>query len=406
MVGANETPITPGERIRAARRRRGLTVVQVAGLCGKSAGWLKKIESGERGLPRVQDLVRLCEVLGVDNLVDITGDTATRTLTSLGRPSHPSLPAIRAALTSFRLSETDAEPMPVDILRGRIDQAWHTWHTSATQRTDVGRVLPDLLIDAQRATRVHVDDEHRVAAHTVLADTYHLAQQMLAWLSEAELVWLSADRGMTAAQASGDRLAVAGASWCVGNLLRAVGRAEEAEDLVLEAAGSIERDSSPEHVAMRGALRLHAGLTAAREYSYGDAWHRWEAAAEDARRLGDYVHPWTVFGPGNLEVHAVSIDVELGRHREAIDRAERIDLSTLPSTERRARGLIEAGRAYAAEREDIAALHMFQRAEGESFETLRYAAPARHLIPAMVARSGSSTRAELVDMAARLEIPV
>ncbi|MET7426633.1 helix-turn-helix transcriptional regulator [Dactylosporangium sp. NPDC005555] len=392
--------LTPGGRLRAARRRRGLTVEAAAALVGRSVGWLKKIESGERGLPRVAELVRLCEVLRVGDLAEITGDTSTKTLTALGRPTNDTLPPIRTALTAYRIGADDeGTTEPLDSLRSRVASAWHVWHTSAAQRTDVGRLLPGLLTDAQRASAAG-----RPEALVILADVYHLAQQMLASWAEPELVWVAADRGMATAQASGDPLAISSAAWCVGNMLRAVGRMEEATDLVLDASASIADDVRPEARTMRGALFAHASVSAAKEYSYGDAWRYWDQAGQAITGIGDYTHPWTVFGTTNLAIHAVSIEVDSGRHREAAERFDRLEVSGVPSRERQARALVEGVRAHTAGGSDLAALHLLQRAEKISFESLQYTAPVRSIVPKLVARAGASTRDEFAELAGRLAV--
>jgi len=375
-------------------------VEAAAALCGRSAGWLKKIESGERGLPRLPELIKLCSVIGISDLADITGDTTTATLATFERPTNDTLPAIRSTLTAYRLtSAADGPAEPLDHLRARVDAAWRLWHTSPNQRTDVGRLLPALLTDAQRSARSGNGPEL-----ALLADVYHLAQQMLASWAEPEMVWVAADRGMSTAQASGDTLTASSAAWCTANLLRGVGRTDEAADLALEAASAIERDDRPEARAMRGALFAHASLSAAKEYAYGDAWRYWDRAAEVIDGIGAYVHPWTVFGTTNLAIHAVSIEVDSGRYREAVDRFDRLNLDTVPSRERQARALVEGVRAHVASGSDLAGLHLLERAEGISPESVRYTAPVRSLVPKMLSRAGTSTRPELQNLAARLDI--
>ena len=392
---------TPGDKVRAARRRRGLTVEAAAALCGRSTGWLKKIESGERGLPRINDLIKLCTVVGIGDLAEITGDTSPQTLTALGRPSNDTMPAIRATLTAYHLGTGDEvdRPESVAILRTRLDVGWRVWHTSPNQRTDVGRLLPGLLTDAQRAARTG-----EAAALALLAEVYHLAQQMLANWAEPEMVWVAADRGMATAQAAGDRLSKSSAAWCAANMVRAVGRTDEATDLALEAAAVINGDGRPEARAMQGALFAHASLSAAKEYAYGDAWRYWDRAAQAVGGIGDYVHPWTVFGSANLAIHAISIEVDSGRYREAVERFDRLDLESIPSRERRARTLIEGVRAHVATGSDLAGLHLLERAETISPESLKYSPIVRSIVPQLTSRAGSSIRPELADLARRLEI--
>ena len=54
-----------GERIAYYRRRRGLTQVVLTGLVGRSPSWLVKIESGNRTVEAVKDLLALARVLKV-----------------------------------------------------------------------------------------------------------------------------------------------------------------------------------------------------------------------------------------------------------------------------------------------------------------------------------------------------
>ncbi|MGH8919310.1 MAG: helix-turn-helix domain-containing protein, partial [Actinomycetes bacterium] len=62
-----------GKRIKALRERRGLSQAVVAGLCGRSESWLKKIEQGTRQAVRLPTLLRLAEVLRLDDLTELTG---------------------------------------------------------------------------------------------------------------------------------------------------------------------------------------------------------------------------------------------------------------------------------------------------------------------------------------------
>jgi hypothetical protein len=108
-------------------------------------------------------------------------------------------------------------------LSGRVAAAWRSWHTSLDRRSKVSAVLPALLIDCQDAALL-LDGADRRAAHAVLADAYHLAQHVLVNAAEPELLWVVVDRGMTAAQAADEPLALAGAAWTVGMMLPSAAR--------------------------------------------------------------------------------------------------------------------------------------------------------------------------------------
>jgi transcriptional regulator with XRE-family HTH domain len=65
--------LTTGQRIRLRREARGMTRPVLAGLVGRSADWLKKIERGERQLNSLALLLQLAGALGVSDLADLTG---------------------------------------------------------------------------------------------------------------------------------------------------------------------------------------------------------------------------------------------------------------------------------------------------------------------------------------------
>jgi transcriptional regulator with XRE-family HTH domain len=54
-----------GVAVRRARRARGLTLEQAAGLAGHSKGWLSKIENGTLPLEKRADIAALARALGL-----------------------------------------------------------------------------------------------------------------------------------------------------------------------------------------------------------------------------------------------------------------------------------------------------------------------------------------------------
>lgn len=60
------TELTIGERVARARIARGITQETLAGLVGRSPGWVSKIERGVLPLDRKSVVLKLAEVLDVD----------------------------------------------------------------------------------------------------------------------------------------------------------------------------------------------------------------------------------------------------------------------------------------------------------------------------------------------------
>ena len=65
MAPANGDEPRIGTNVRAARRARGMSLETLAGLTGRSKGWLSKIENGHARLERRQDIAALAEALEV-----------------------------------------------------------------------------------------------------------------------------------------------------------------------------------------------------------------------------------------------------------------------------------------------------------------------------------------------------
>jgi len=385
-----------GERIQILRERKGLTRPVLAGLVGMSASWLKGIEQGRRLPPRLPVLVRLVEALAVGDVavlagtdMDLGGATSVA-VASFARIPHDAIPAIREAVRDPMLS-APAGPTDMSGLADRAADAWRIWHTSAEHRTDVGRVLPRLVTDARIAARTRTGEERR-AANALLADVYALVQHETVWASEAELTWTVADRAMLAAQEADTPEALAGAAWTLGMVQRSAGDTDGALTLATDAAALLEpclEDGSPEIRALAGAMRLHAAATCARAGREGDAWRHWDSARHIAESLPDhYHHPWTMFGPSNVALHAVSLNADLSKSAEARSQAEQIDPDTIPSRERRGRLAIEVARSYHQRRDYTATLHWLEQAHHTSADSVRYSPTARQMAADTVDHGG------------------
>jgi transcriptional regulator with XRE-family HTH domain len=401
-----------GERIQILRERRGLTRPVLAGLVGMSAGWLKGIERGSRLPPRLPLLVKLAEALAVGDVAVLAGTDmdlggASVPVGSFARIPHNAVPAIREAVRDPLLVVPPGEP-DVAALASRSADAWVTWHQSAEHRTDVGRVLPRLVTDARIAARTAQGADRRTA-NAVLADVYALVQHEVVWASETALGVTAADRAMIAAQDADDPLALAGAAWTLGMVQRSAGDTDGAISLATDAAALLEprlQDGTDELRAMYGALQLHAATTAARAGREGDAWRHWDIAAETARTLGGYHHPWTMFGAANVKLHAVSISADLSRSGEAHGHAEQIDADEIPSRERRGRLGVEIARAYHQRRDYPATLHWLETAFATSHDSVQYSPTARQMTAETVDHGGPLISRRARSLAGSIGLPL
>lgn len=403
-----------GERIQTLRERKGLSRPTLAGLVGKSQSWLKGIERGTRLPPRLPDLVKLAEALGIGDVVLLVGidldvgEGASIPVASFARIPHEAIPAIREAVRDPLLT-VPAGPVDLAMLAGRTADGWRLWHGSVTHRTDVGRVLPALVRDARIAAR-RAEGADRRTANTVLADVYALVQHELVWAAEPELVSVVADRAVSAAHEADQPPVLAGAAWTLAIVQRSMGDLDGALELAQEATALLAprlETGTVELQAMYGALQLHAATTSARAGREGDALRYLDEGDRTAERLpAGYHHPWTQFGASNVALHAGSVHADLSKSSAARERAGQIDPGTIPSRERRARLMVETARSYHQRRDYSAALDWLERAYPVCNDSVHYSPQARQMAADAVDLGGPMIDRRARAFAQMLGLPV
>ena len=264
---------------------------------------------------------------------------------------HPVGYAVQRALMSYPVG-SPGEPDLVG-LRGRVDAAWSIWQGSPHRYTEASDVLPGLITDvqaAQRALGPTASEQERREAQRIGADLYFLLRTFTKRIGRTDLLLLVADRGVLAAEAADDPVRMAAAKWNLGHILLAQGQADGAEEVSMTAVEELQRDTADDDrdaVGMAGALWLVSVVAAVRNNDPWTARDRLrEKALPAARMTGDTNVMWTVFGPVNVGLHAVSVEMEMemGEAGEALRLADDIDVSGSPSLERQTTFALEVAR--------------------------------------------------------------
>jgi len=397
--------LTFGQRVQAARERTGKTRAVVAGLIGHSVEWVKAIEKGTIGMPRLPKLIQLAHILGIEDIAELTGDERIAAATYT-KAVHGDLPVIKRALTTYQLQPSDREPESPEVLAARLRKAWQLWHARGDHRSGIIALLPDLLADSQHAARV-LDGADRRRALVALAETYHLAQLFLSFQPAPDLVVLTGDRAMAAAQDADSPRAIAGAAWYMNHVHRDAGEAADARVELAEQAAALLRDDDPEHIARRGLLHLAVALSYAKTGQDGDAWRYWDKADAAARQLGpDYAHPWLIFGRGIVDGYAVTMHNDLMKPGKALEAANALDLGRVPSATRRSYHLIETARAHGLQDEGAAAMSYLQKAHDESPETIQYNLHTRMVLPELAKAGPRMVQGDARRLAREIGVPV
>ncbi|WP_280448151.1 helix-turn-helix domain-containing protein [Nocardia cyriacigeorgica] len=145
-----EAPI--GARIKRLRERAGMSRAVLAGLLGRSTEWLKAVENGRLQPPRLPMLLRIAHALELADLAELTGNGHAVPVAVFAGERHGALTDVQAALTEYR-SAASARPANITHLEQRLRQAWTIRHASPDHRTQLGKLLPGLIRDAQGAVR-------------------------------------------------------------------------------------------------------------------------------------------------------------------------------------------------------------------------------------------------------------
>lgn len=390
-----------GQLIKLHRIDRKMSTVYVATHAGISARYLEMIEAGSK-TPSLPTLRKIAKVLRLRTSALIS-DLASEDHEG---PVGPRLAATERALYTFRsLSLTD-RTAPPDLIEfaERIDAAWDAWFTSPTKFSDVLDVLPELIVDAELA--VH-HSERSTDACRQASEVYQIARPVLKHAGRADLGTLVTDRAMRYAEENGDPILVAAATWNVSQAMLSNDMPEGGLDLSVRAAEQLEPllpDGTPELFSVYGGLLLNAAIGSVR---IGDPWRGRNIlrgpAYQAAKKVGDgHNYHGTVFGPSNVAIHMVSLASEAGEAPDAIRLADDVDISAVPSLERRTTHLYQVARAYEQRNNDTAVLVHLMMAYRECPQDFQYKPHVRGMVGALVRRARPSYVAEVREFAATI----
>ncbi|MFF0265222.1 helix-turn-helix domain-containing protein [Kribbella sp. NPDC004536] len=398
--------LTTGKRIEMLRRERGMSRPVLAGLVGRSADWLKKVETGQRQITKLPMLLAVAEALAITDLSILTGDDRPVAPSLWDGEIHHVVPAIRDAIrrAGFAGLVPSGQPLltPQD-LQGRVDRLWKVWHSAPRQRTVVGAKLPTLIHQAHGSIHGH-DGAHRRQAQAAAGDLYRLVQRLLAHISEPQLHAVAVERGRAMSESADTRLSVTLAAWSSAVSLSASGYYDEAAHLAdtgVETLGPTLAKPTVEALGILGSLQLEAAAAHGFAGRAGDAFRYLDQAAATARRLpGGASHLQSGFDATSVAIIGVIVSNGLRRTGEAIMHAGRLDPSNIPSVVRRSRFLLEISQTHALRNDPASAARYLSAATDVSDEAVALIPWARQLadqladdVPADLRRSAR----QLVD---------
>lgn len=386
-----------GQRVRFARQAGHQTQAVVAGLAGITTDYLYQIERGKK-LPTLPVLLAIANALGA-SAAALLGEEEP-----VAVPIPHPRSAARAIHQALTLPLPAAQPADSVVLRDRIHTAWRTWQHSPQRYSEVGANLPGLITDTELLLR---RPDGRGKAQVCAVELYGLVRTVAKRLGRTDSALLAADRAVRAAEQLDRPLPLATAAWNLAHVLLADGQPDGAEAVALQALERLRTaEAMPDHLALQGALLSVAAIAGARCGQPWPARERLREADRLARATGERNIAWTAFGPTNVAMHAVSLEMETGEAGEALRLAERVQPPATLSIERRVAFLLDQAKGYGQRQDYGSALVAVQAASLEAPEDITYRPAAHRIVQTIVQRGRSTVARQGAALATRFGISV
>ncbi|MGW8328398.1 helix-turn-helix domain-containing protein [Streptomyces sp. NPDC055897] len=353
-----------GRRIAYWRDRRGFTQTDFGRLMGQTKRWVQDLEGGKRQSdPRLSVLMRAAEVLRIP-LEQLLSDAPLPVADDVAPPEAG---AVIDAL--YRRPEPGAPPPSLTDLQRRLVyccEAFQASHYGA-----LGRDLPALIVMSQAAA-------DRLSggggAFLLLSRSLQLAASFLHKYGKATAIPAAvvADRALTAAEQSGDPVAIGAAARRVAKSLTYQQQPVAAVEFALAAAGRLSSDlqaCGPLGLSTLGMLYLNAAIAASNVQRSTEAVRAATGYVDEAADIADQQgtdlnEDWTAFGPTNVKMHRVDVLTRFEDGWSALEASADLDSSALTALthERQAQHHITMARAQLLARHKEAAAKSLQDA--------------------------------------------
>jgi transcriptional regulator with XRE-family HTH domain len=384
---------SPGDRIREARKRCGMTQRELAEASGLSVSAVKKIEQGTMGGLRLETARRLAVALGVPTMA--IADP------SPPEPHQPAAGSIWAPTRDELLSPQPvgaAEPMTERGTADALLAAVKLYHDNEYDR--LARVLPLLLRDTRDASPLLRSRAMQLAGSVMTQTRNH----------DAARVALS--QSMADAESTGSELDAASAVITMCWLLLVEGEFEQVRHLAAAWADRVEprlSTATNAEISVWGWLLLRGSAAAIRDNrpdEAADMMRLAEAAAVAAgNERGGYRMYWTTFGPATVAMKRTENAVVDGRPDVALRLAARIPAGLRPTSDNRNRHLLDVSAAHTELRRYDDAIDMLKRLQAEAGPWLGEQRMARDILGRIIRRRRTLTP-DMRDLADAVRLPL
>lgn len=399
-----------GKRVRRIRLRLGTTQADLAVAVGKTQGWVSKVEKGDIELDRANIINHLAAALHCH-----PNDLMERPYVA-GKASENQW-QVSAASILRELRRYDLAP----VFGGRPRPAAELWRDTerlhrlrdTAANVAVMKVLPDMLRESRALAEVSSGRE-REEAYAVYAVECKFAHTAAHALGHPELIAMACERASWSARLSGDPVMETVAAWMRVWDMWATADWDDSLALSDKALHSIEDQfhaGDPLAVRAWGTIHLRAAVAAARagraleaEDRVGQA--RVAAERADAGGAPLFDRHSLTFSSGNVQIHAVSVQLEMGDHGKALalnQRADPATIAVLPGS-RRGHHHMDLARAWLWDGKRDKALKELETAEKIAPQLVRNHPIGRATLRKIVYAERSGTREKLRHMSDRFHL--
>ncbi|MFD8820853.1 helix-turn-helix domain-containing protein [Streptomyces sp. NPDC059605] len=309
-----------GQRIRALRKARSLTVQQLAGRASCSTSLLQKVENGSRPLtPGLLAQLAAAFHVGPEQITGqpYMGDAEPE--------DQAAIPELRRVLLTFDSPDDLGQPArPLPVLAAEMDHV--TQMRQDGQYVQMGALLPGLLTELTHVALTARDEEQQRRAYWWLARGYRATNSLAHKLGYHDMSLTAVERVHWAADRSGDPLMQVTAAYLRAGAMVRMGAFGSARRLLEALSGEVDRIASEEaltepQLAVQGAVLLKLAIVEARDGRPEQAAQRLaEARAAAGMLRSDTTHYEMSFGPTNVRIHEVAAMIDMGDTEQALAR--------------------------------------------------------------------------------------
>ncbi|HWS37670.1 MAG TPA: helix-turn-helix transcriptional regulator [Actinoplanes sp.] len=330
-----------GAEIRTRRLLRGWSMRFAASRAGVSHATWSRIE---RGLQTADNRFMLATIAAA--LECAPADLARTVAPAPDRTTaaaRTGVLGLRTALVDIDLADPPAGTAP-PIAGLRREVALLAALFRACDYAGAARLLPDLL----RHLHTETAGPHRRDALLLLGEASHIASSVLRNLGYPSDAWLGAQRCRDAADAAGDPVLQGLAAYALASAAIACGSHQRGQTIAERAVDDLSRHRArPGGLEMLGSLHLVAALASRFRQRLDDSRDWLAEASALAARTGETTTMDMFFGPTNVNIWRMSIEVDDGDPARVVEIARRTDPALIPVGVRQVFYYGDAARALA-----------------------------------------------------------